>query len=203
MVLIASVTLLCWADGPRWWSKESHRATRGAFGDGNIASAANTRFAADNELVGIDVTEIGPAEGGTEFEVRMIFDPAGIGSDLGDITAIVLVSTDLSSASVTSYEDPDPVSAPNPGGGKFTNSIENKAASAAFVDSNVESEVDSRVTAGVNFIDFDAIITGSDENGTTVDVIMKTDSLEPGKGDVTATVLVNGPITTVTQVTGE
>lgn len=203
LILAIPLTSLTLASPRAWWSKASHRATDAALADADVQAAANSRFGADNDVVGFEVTKLGPVTGGTEYEVRLIFDAVGTVPDMGDVTAVVFVSTDLTVTYVVSSQAPDPDSAVSPGGGEINNSIEYKAASAAFSDSEVQAELDARFDANVTFTDVDVVIISTDETGTTVDVIMDSNSQESGKGDVTATVLVTSVDATVIEVTGE
>ena len=200
--LLAFLTVPGSADTPKWDSKTQQRAETAAFADSDIAAASDTRFGADNDLVGTEITDLGPVPGGTEVEVRLIFNAVGTVPDLGDLLITAFVSTDLSVAYVVDYDDPAAAPAADPGGGEVNNSIEYDAVAEAFGDSDVRAELDSRFDAGVQFLDWDATVTDVDPSGTTVEVFMDSDSTESGKGDVTATVLVSGGSAVVTNVEG-
>ena len=203
LALAIPLSLLAWAQVRRWKSPVHQRVVAAAFADSDVRTAAVQRFGADNDLFGFEVTDLGPVTGGKEYEVRLIFDPVGTVPDRGDVTAVVFVSTDLSESWVVSHEDSDPDSAEATEGGEINNSIEFTAASVAFSDSEVQGALDTRFEEGVVFTDVDVVIAETGEAGTIVDVIMDSDSLESGLGDVTATVLVSGSSGTVVEVTGE
>ncbi|MCZ6692238.1 MAG: hypothetical protein O7H41_21865 [Planctomycetota bacterium] len=204
-VLITCMTLMVWAQTRAWWSPASQRATDAAFADTDIGVAVKDRLSNDNDLVGIEVTDLGPVTGGKEYEVRLVFDAVGEVPDLGDITAVVFVSTNLATTSVVSFEDPDEFESESAGGGEVNTWIEYQAASAAFADSTVQTAVDARLTAGFQITDIEAIVVGlgAGPGIVIVDVIMDSDSVEPGMGDVTARVEVEGSTATVISVTEE
>ena len=202
-LLIGSVLVQGGLAGTRQWDSATlQRAETAAYQDSDILAIADGRFGSDNDIVGTVLTDLGAVPGGREYEIRYIVEPEGSVFGLPDFLVTVFVSDDLSDSYVVDYTDPAPTSHPNPGGGEVNNSVEWRAAAEAFGDSGVRVELDARFDADVIFTDYDAVVIGSDESGTTVEVTMFSDSEEPGEGDVIATVLVGETSAIVTNVEG-